>query len=107
MKLKTIKNFMTIAALFVLVPITSLLAQTSTEITEQETNEIAIEAYIYFHPLLTMDVTRRAVTNVPEGAVNSFNHFRKFPEAEDRAGGQMYLQQPVSEPVVQKQETMH
>jgi hypothetical protein len=85
MKLKTMKSFMTIAALSVLLPFTSLSAQTNTEITEQEANEIAIEAYIYLHPLLTMDVTRRAVTNVPEGAVNSFNHFRKFPEAEDRA----------------------
>lgn len=85
MKLKTIKSFITIAVLSVLVPFTYLSAQTSTEITEQEANEIAIEAYIYLHPLLTMDVTRRSVTNVPEGAVNSFNHFRKFPEAEDRA----------------------
>ena len=84
MKLKTIKSFMTIAALCVLVPFTSLLAQTSTEITEQEANEIAIEAYIYLHPLLTMDVTRRAATNIPEGAVNRFNHFRKFPDADFR-----------------------
>jgi hypothetical protein len=80
MKLKTIKSFMTIVVLAVLVPFTSLSAQTSAEITEQEANEIAIEAYIYLHPLLTMDVT-----NVPEGAVNRFNHLQKFPKAEDRA----------------------
>jgi hypothetical protein len=85
MKLKTIKSFMTIVVLAVLVPFTSLSAQTSAEITEQEANEIAIEAYIYLHPLLTMDVTRRTVTNVPEGAVNRFNHLQKFPKAEDRA----------------------
>ena len=57
---------MTIAALSVLLPFTSLSAQTNTEITEQESNEIAIEAYVYLHPLLTMDVTRRVVTNVPK-----------------------------------------
>ena len=83
--MKTIKSLIAIAALTLLVPFSMVSAQTSPKITQQEANEIAIEAYIYLHPLLTMDVTRRAVTNVPEGAVNSFNHFRKFPEAEDRA----------------------
>ena len=41
-----LKSFITIVALAVLVSFTSLLAQTTAEITEQE-------AYIYLHPLLS------------------------------------------------------
>jgi len=84
LKLKTIKSFITIATLSVSLSATSLFAQTNTEITEQEANEIAIEAYIYLHPLITMDVSRRTIANTPEGRPNKFNHYRKFPEADFR-----------------------
>lgn len=58
--------------------------------TEQEAYEIGVEAYIYLYPLITMDVTRRVMTNVPTGIKegagpkNTFNHFRAFPPAEFR-----------------------
>ena len=87
MKLQTIKSFMTIALLSMslsFTSFTSLFAQTTAEITQQEANEIAIEAFVYLHPLLTMDVTRRTLTNTPEGRLNQFAHNKVFPKAEDR-----------------------
>ena len=49
-----------------------------------------MEAYVYFYPLVTMDVTRRVMTNVPAGAkaglgpMGTFQHMRTFPSAEFR-----------------------
>ena len=57
----------------------------------QEALEIGIEAYIYLYPLVTMDVTRRVLTNVPPGVkpglgpAGAFSHFRAFPDAEFKA----------------------
>lgn len=59
-------------------------------ISEEEAHAIGIEAYVYFYPLVTMDVTRRIVTNIPPGAkagygpANTFLHMRAFPTAEFR-----------------------
>ena len=33
-------------------------------VTEQEAQAIATDAYVYFYPLVTMDVTRKQLTNV-------------------------------------------
>jgi hypothetical protein len=60
-------------------------------ITQQEAYEIGIEAYHYFYPLITMDLTRRVCTNYPSGEkpgfgpVNTFHHLRQFPSADFRA----------------------
>jgi hypothetical protein len=54
-------------------------------ITAQEAQSIGVEAYIYFYPLLTMDITRRVATNVPPGKTpglgphNMFNSFAEYP----------------------------
>jgi hypothetical protein len=59
-------------------------------ITEQEAYEIGIEAYHYFYPLITMDITRRVFTNYPSGEkpgfgpMNEFQHLREFPQANFR-----------------------
>ena len=46
------------------------LAQTPAAITEQEAHAIAVDAYIYFYPLLSMDITRKQSTNVEPGKEN-------------------------------------
>jgi hypothetical protein len=53
----------------------------------QEAYEIGINAYLYFYPLVTMDVTRRAFTNgnnesMHIAPLNEFYHARSFPPAE-------------------------
>jgi hypothetical protein len=59
-------------------------------ITEQEAQVIATDAYLYFYPLVTMDITRRQMTNLPAGKElgfgppNTFNNVRTYPMASDR-----------------------
>ena len=59
-------------------------------VSEQEAFEIGVEAYQYFYPLISMDITRRVTTNVEAGVkpglgpMNAFHHFRAYPTAEFR-----------------------
>ncbi len=52
---------------------------------------MAGEAYAYLYPLVTMEITRRQMTNAAQGDVpgrgpmNAFTHIRAFPTAEFRA----------------------
>jgi hypothetical protein len=60
-------------------------------ITEEEAYRIGVEAYLYFYPLVTMDVTRKVMTNVEAGKkpgagpMNEFSHMRTYPAADMRA----------------------
>ncbi len=62
-----------------------------TQLTEQEAYEIGVEAYFYFYPLLSMEITRRQTTNLEAGVkpghgpVNSFSHIRTYPDANFKA----------------------
>ncbi|HET9016933.1 MAG TPA: DUF1254 domain-containing protein [Thermomicrobiaceae bacterium] len=53
----------------------------------QEAFELGVEAFLYFYPLVTMDVTRRQMTNLEPGKrpgfapMNNFSHIRAFPDA--------------------------
>ena len=69
-------------------------AQQSTSgapITAQEAYEIGVEAYVYFYPAVTIEVTRRIATNVEAGKItmfgpmNTFSHARAFPTADFKA----------------------
>jgi len=57
-------------------------------LSEQEAGEIGINAYLYFYPLVTMDVTRRQMTNMESGKkpgygpMNGFAHVREYPSAD-------------------------
>ena len=48
---------------------------------------VSHEAYIYLYPLVTMEVTRRQLANIPPGTregfgpPNQFHHLRTFPGA--------------------------
>src|SRR5262245_42971737 len=53
---------------------------------DKEVVETGIEAYVYGYPLVTMEVTRRVMTNVaaPQGAhapIGQFLLMRKYPDA--------------------------
>jgi len=55
-------------------------------VSAEEAREIAREAYIYAYPMVLMEVTRRASTNVVEPAgltapINQLAHAREFPDA--------------------------
>jgi hypothetical protein len=60
-------------------------------IAAKEAQAIGVEAYLYFYPLLSMDVTRRVTTNVPPGKMpglgphNMFHNFEQFPSADFKA----------------------
>lgn len=66
-------------------------AQNSTPaITEAEAHAIAVEAYLYFYPLVTMDLTRKQLVNSPPGKgiggpMNTFDNIPAFPAADMRA----------------------
>jgi hypothetical protein len=59
-------------------------------ISEQEAHTIGVNAYLYFYPPVTMDLTRKQMTNVPAGKEfgfgppNTFNSVPAFPSASDR-----------------------
>ena len=95
---KASKYLLSAASLWALAATSTLPALTlnvapafaATALTAQEARQIATEAYLYFYPLLSMDVTRRVATNVPAGLkeglgpANAFHHFSAFPTAEFR-----------------------
>jgi hypothetical protein len=57
-------------------------------ITEQEAHDIGIDAYIYFYPLLSMDITRKQFTNIEpgkefgKGPMNTFVNVPAYPPAD-------------------------
>jgi hypothetical protein len=60
-------------------------------ISQQEAYEIARDAYLYAYPIVTMDVSMRQSTNVPNAntvplraPVNQLAHARTYPKADDR-----------------------
>jgi hypothetical protein len=67
----------------------SAIAQTAA-LSEAEARAIATEAYLYFYPLVTMDVTRKQLINTEPGKgiggpMNTFDNIAAFPTAEMRA----------------------
>ncbi|MET0528833.1 MAG: DUF1254 domain-containing protein, partial [Microvirga sp.] len=60
-------------------------------ITEAEARSIATDAYLYFYPLITMDVTRKQLSNTPQapgsigGPMNTFVNIPAFPSANMKA----------------------
>jgi hypothetical protein len=55
--------------------------------TPEEAHPIGVEAYLYFYPLVLMDITRRQLTNIEPGKMvargpqNTFSHMRAYPDA--------------------------
>ena len=64
----------------------TLIARAET-ISEQDAHAIGVAAYTYFYPLVTMDVTRKQLTNVAkiegvQAPVNAFANVPAFPTAD-------------------------
>ena len=63
------------------------LAQAAAPITEQEAHAIAVDAYVYFYSLMSMDITRKQFTNVEpgkdnfKGPMNTFVNVAEYPAA--------------------------
>ncbi len=59
-------------------------------LSEQEAKEIGVNAYLYFYPLVTMDVTRKQMTNMEAGKkpgygpMNEFAQVRGYPSGDDK-----------------------
>ncbi|WP_306770147.1 DUF1254 domain-containing protein [Mycobacterium sp. KBS0706] len=79
-------------AVLVAIGASPVMAQNAAQpFSAQEVQSIAVDAYIYFYPLVTMDVTRKQLTNVKPGAasiggpMNQFNNIPAFPTADMKA----------------------
>ena len=77
-------------ALAAMAPRATMATAQVAQISEQEAHAIGVDAYLYFYSLVTMDVTRRQMTNVPAGKElgfgppNTFNNVQAYPAASDR-----------------------
>jgi hypothetical protein len=82
----------TFAMVFALALPGAASAQTMrSSLTPEETYAIARDAYLYAYPIVSMDVTMRQATNVPDAAtinmrapVNQFAHARAYPRADEK-----------------------
>ncbi len=61
------------------------------DLTQKEANAIAVEAYLYFYPLVTMDLTRRQLLSLDPaknafgGVQNWFRNVRAYPTADEKS----------------------
>jgi hypothetical protein len=65
----------------------SAVAVAADPISEQDAHSIGVAAYLYFYPLVTMDLTRKQLTNVAKaegihGPMNTFVSLAAFPPAD-------------------------
>jgi hypothetical protein len=70
--------------------VVSTTALSAEPITEQQAHAIGVNAYLYFYSLVTMDLTRKQLTNVEPGKgfggpMNTFANVPAYPTAADRA----------------------
>jgi hypothetical protein len=90
--LRTVKKFLStspascLAALALAIVTLTGVSTAQGQVDEKVATEIGIEAYVYGYPLVTMEMTRRVMTNVaePEGThapMGQFLRMRKYPDA--------------------------
>ncbi len=69
-------------------PLLAFTAQAQTKVTEQEAHAIGVDAYLYFYPLISMDLTRKQFTNIEpgkefgKGPMNTFTNVPEYPPAD-------------------------
>ncbi|WP_137807487.1 DUF1254 domain-containing protein [Pseudomonas sp. G(2018)] len=65
-----------------------LVSHAQSKVTPEEAHAIGVEAYVYFYPLLTMDITRKQFTNIEpgkefgKGPMNMFVSVPQYPPAD-------------------------
>jgi hypothetical protein len=88
--IKTVSPFFTAAAVVLafLAPAHTEAAEAQSSVSEEEAYAIGVNAYLYFYPLVTMDVTRKQATNIEpgkklgQGPMNTFQNIPEYPPAE-------------------------
>lgn len=82
------RHAITLALSLLLSPPLALTAQAQAAIIEQEAHAIAVDAYLYFYPLISMDLTRKQFTNIEpgkefgKGPMNIFTNVPEYPPAD-------------------------
>src|SRR5437762_1733022 len=77
--------------LLVCSPVTpAALAQVAQGLTDEEAHAIAVDSYVYFYPLVSMDMTRKQLINSEAGTgiggpMNAFVNIPAFPTADMKA----------------------
>src|SRR5690349_10460002 len=65
-----------------------LVSQAQSKITAEEAHAIGVDAYVYFYPLVSMDITRKQFTNIEpgkefgKGPMNMFVNVPAYPPAD-------------------------
>jgi len=78
----------TILSLAFAAPLSMATTQTLSSITEEEAYATGVDAYLYFYPLITMDITRKQATNIEpgkepgKGPMNMFVNLSEYPPAD-------------------------
>jgi hypothetical protein len=94
MRLKPIKTTLPFSvaaavALKFLAPVHTEAAEAQASVSEEEAFAIGVDAYLYFYPLVTMDVTRKQSTNIEpgkelgKGPMNTFVNIPEYPPNHD------------------------
>jgi len=90
MRSTALHAFSFVLALILALPVAAVRAQPAAKVTEQEAYDIGVEAYTYFYPLITMELSRRQMTNVEKvsgmgsGPMNQFSNVPAYPTADMR-----------------------
>jgi hypothetical protein len=83
-----ISGILSVLSVYAVIPAGAQQSNSGAPVTAEEAHAIGVEAYIYFYPLVTVDVTRRQLTNIEagkmvgRGPMNTFTHFRAYPPAD-------------------------
>jgi hypothetical protein len=75
-------------SLAVVLPLAAWAPPAAAQLSPEEAQAIGVDAYLYFYPLVTMDLTRRQLTNVEPGKgglggpPNTFVNIPEYPSAD-------------------------